>query len=178
MPAMDSLLVIQRLPRLAERAMRRAISGALTDSRITPRSIVDRALVDFEAAVAQLGTVRPAVLFAERDRIARELRAFVDGRLARRLRALPRSGIVAAGTAALPFDIVVRNRRGGTYAVVFRRLPRDGRRLALLQRIRATLETATRTPVDGVLVYDFSRGRAVLLNQTGAQRVNRYLRAS
>jgi hypothetical protein len=175
---MDSLLALQRLPRLAERAMCRAICGALADGRITPRAIVDRALVDFEAAVAQLGGVRPALLFAERDRIARELRAFVDGRLARRLWALRRPAIVAAGAAAKPFDLVVRNARGRTYAVVFRRLPRDGRRLALLQRIRATLETATRTPVDGVLVYDFSRGRTVLLNQASAQRVHRYLRAS
>ena len=175
---MDPLLAIARLPRLAERAMRRAIAGALTDGRITPRAVVDRALVDFETSVAQLGAVRPALLFAERDRIARELRAFVDGRLAGRLRALRRAAIVAAGAAAAPFDIVVRNRRGRTYAVVFTRLPRDGRRLALLQRICATVETATRTPVDGVLVYDFSRGRTVLLNQTSAQRVNRYLRAS
>jgi hypothetical protein len=175
---MDPLLAAQRLPRLAERAMREAIAGALIDRRMTPRAIVDRALVTFEAAVARLGAVRPALLFAERDRIARELRAFVDGRLAARLRALRREAIVATGAAAFPFDVVVRNRRGRAYAVVLRRLPRDGRRLALLQRIRASVETKTRIPVDGILVYDFSRGTAVLLDQTGAQRVHRYLRAS
>lgn len=175
---MDPLLAAARLPRLAERAMRHAITGALAEGRITPRTIVDRALIGFESVAAQLGVVRPTLLFAERDRIARELRAFVDGRLAGRLRALRRTAIVATGAAAAPFDIVVRNRRGRTYAVVFARLPRDGRRLPLLQRIRATLQTATRTPIDGVLVYDFSRGKTVLLNESGAQRVNRYLRAS
>ena len=175
---MDPLLAAQRLPRLAERAMRSAIAGALIDGRMTPRAIVDRALVAFEAAATRHGGVRPALLFAERDRIARELRAFVDGRLAGRLRALRRGAIVAAGAAATPFDIVVRDRRGRAYAVVLRRLPRDGSRLAILQRIRATFQTATRTPVDGILVYDLSRGTSVLLNQTGAQRVHRYLRAS
>lgn len=175
--AMDPLLAAARLPRLAERAMRIAIAGALTAGGMTPRAIVDRALIEFEASAAPLGTVRPALLFAERDRIARELRIFVDSRVARRLRAIHRSAVIA-GRAAAPFDIVVRNRRGQTYAVVFRRLPRDGSRLPLLQRMRSAEQTATRTPVDGVLVYDFSRGTTVLLDQTGAQRVHRYLRAS
>lgn len=175
---MDPLLAAQRLPRLAESVMRSAIAGALSSGRVTPRAIVHRALVDFEAAVARLGTVRPALLFVERDRIARELRTFVDSRLAVRLRALRQGAIVAAEGAAAPFDFVVRNRRGQQYAVVFRRLPRDGRRLVVLQRVRAAVQTATRTPVDGVLVYDLSRGTTVLLNQTGTQRVHRYLRAS
>ncbi|MGA8839267.1 MAG: hypothetical protein WB491_02125, partial [Candidatus Aquilonibacter sp.] len=74
--------------------------------------------------------------------------------------------------------LVVRNRRGRLYGVVFRRLPRDGRRLSVLQRIRAAVQTAARTPVDGVLVYDFSRGTALRLDQAGTQRMNRYLRAS
>ncbi|HTX58497.1 MAG TPA: hypothetical protein VMV65_05085 [Alphaproteobacteria bacterium] len=176
---MDPLLAAERLPRLAERAMRDAIVTCLSMDRLTPRMLVDRALVSFESAVKRaLGAVRPAPLFVERDRIARELRAFVDGRLAARLRALRRADVVAAGSRAAPFDLVVRNRRGRLYAVVFRRLPRDGRRLVLLQRIRTTLQTATRTPVDGVLVYDFSRGAALVLHQAGAQRVHRYLRAS
>jgi hypothetical protein len=175
---MDPLLAAARLPRLAERAMRVAIAGALTAGATTPRALVDRALVEFETSVTRLGAVRPALLFAERDRIACELGAFVESRLAHRLRAQSRSAIVAAGRAAFPFDIVVRNRRAQTYAVVLRRLPRDGRRLAVLQGIRAGVQTATRTPVDGVLVYDFSRGTAVLLDQTGTQRVYRYLRAS
>jgi hypothetical protein len=175
---MDPLLVVARLPRLAERAMCRAIAEVLATGRMTPRAIVDRALVDFETAVTRRGAVRPALLFIERDRIARELRTFVDSRLARRLRALRRGAIVAAGASAAPYDLVVRNQCGRTYAVVFRRLPRDGRRLALFQRIRAAAQTATRTPIDGILVYDFSRGRTVRLDQTGTQRVDRYLRAS
>jgi hypothetical protein len=175
---MDPILAAARLPRLAQRAMRIAIAGALTSGVMTPRALVDRALIEFEASVARIGAVRPALLFVERDRIARELRVFVESRMARRLRAQARSAIVAAGRPALPFDIVVRNRRGETYAVVLRRLPRDGRRLAIFQRIRAAVQTATRTPLDGVLVYDFSRGTAVLLDQPRTQRVYRYLRAS
>jgi hypothetical protein len=175
---MDALLAAQRLPRLAERAMRGAIVGALVDGRMTLRAIVDRALLAFETSVASLGAVRPALLFAERDRIARELRGFVDSRLAARLRAQRCAAIVEAGATAKPFDLVVQNRRNRIYAIVFRRLPRDGRRLALLQRIRAIVETAAWMPVDGILVYDFARGTTMLLNQTGAQRVHRHLRAS
>ena len=159
--------------------MRGAIAGALTDGRMTPRALVDRALVDFETAVARLGTVRPALLFAERDRIARELRAFADGRLARRLRAQNvrvRSLLLAPPLrrSISSYAIVAAPPIG----VVFRRLPRDGSRLALLQRMRAAVVTKTRTPVDGILVYDFSGARTVLLNQSGAQRVHGYLRAS
>jgi hypothetical protein len=175
---MDPLLAAARLPRLAQRAMALAIAGAVSGGGMTPRALVDRALVTFEASVTRLGAVRPTLLFAERDRIARELRVFVDGRLARRLRAQKPDALVAAGRAAAPFDVVVRNRRGATYAVVFRRLPRDGHRLVLLQRIRAVVQTTTRTPVDGVLVYDFSRGTTVRLDQTRSQCVHRYLRAS
>ncbi|HUA10231.1 MAG TPA: hypothetical protein VMA98_13270 [Candidatus Acidoferrales bacterium] len=173
----DPILAAQRLPRLAQRAMRDAILRAVLAGHITPRAVVDPALLTFESAVERLGGVRAPLLFAERDRIARELRAFVDGRLAARLRAVGKRGVAAAGRAAAPFDLLVRNRRGRICAIVFRRLPRDGRRLAMLQRVRAAVRTTTRTPVDGVLVYDFARGRALLLDQSGAQRVDRYLRA-
>jgi hypothetical protein len=44
--------------------------------------------------------------------------------------------------------------------------------------MRAAAKNATRTPVDGVLVYDFVRGAALLLNQAGPQSVYRHLRAS
>ena len=176
---MDALLAAERLPRLAQRAMRAAIVTCLAQQRMTPRALVDRALVVFESAVTnRLGDVRPAFLFSERGRIGSELRSFVDGPLAARLRALRRVDLVAAGSRAAPFDLVVRNRRGRLYGVVFRRLPRDGRRLSLLQRICAAVQTAARTPVDGVLVYDFSRGTALRLDQAGTQRMNRYLRAS
>ncbi|MGD0967580.1 MAG: hypothetical protein ABR949_04765 [Candidatus Aquilonibacter sp.] len=174
---MDTLLAAQRLPRLAERAMRAAIAAALARGQLAPSAVIDRALVTFEAALAGRG-VRPALLFAERDRIVRELRAFLESRLATRLRALPRRSFVASGSAAAPFDALVRNRRGRTYAVVFARLPNDGRRLAILQRMRTAGQTKTRTPIDGVLVYDFSRAVALRLDQAGAQSVHRYLRAS
>lgn len=174
---MDPLLAAKRLPRLAERAMRAAICTACTQVHMTPRSLVDGALVRFEAAARRAGGVRPALLFAERDRIVRELRAFIDGRLAARLRALRRGDMLAIGRRAAPFDMLVRNRRGRVYALLFRRLPRDGRRLELFAKIR-TAAKAARTPVDGVLLYDFSRGVVVRLHQTGPQSVDRYLRAS
>jgi hypothetical protein len=175
---MDPILAAKALPRLAERAMRAAILEALGQGRLTPRSLVDRALVGFERAAQRYGPLRPALLFAERDRIARELRAFIDGRLAARLRALRRDDLIAIGRGAKPFDVLVRNRRGRVYAVVFRRLPRDGRRLERFARMREAAQNATRTPLHGVLVYDFSRGAALLLNESRAQGVYRYLRAS
>lgn len=176
---MDPLLAARRLPRIAELAMRTAIVRSLARGRLTPRALVDESLLRFETVVArQLGSVRPALLFAERDRIARELRAFVDGRLAARLAALRAHQIVSAGRAAAPFDLIVRNPRGRTFGVVFRRFPEGGRRLDLLRRVRAALQTA-RTPLDGVLVYDFVRASArLVLNQARANRVDRYLRAS
>lgn len=176
---MDPILAAGRLPRLAELAMRDAIVQALGRGRLTPRALVDEALVRFERAVARRigGTIRPALLFTERDRIVRELRCFVDGRLCARLSALERRAFVALGASAAPFDAVVRSRRG-TYGVVFRRLPSDGRRLEVLRRARAALQK-TRTPLDGVLLYDFVRARATLvLDHPGAYRVDGYLRAS
>jgi hypothetical protein len=158
--------------------MRTAIAAALNHGTLTPRAVVDRALVCFEAAVTRGGGVRPALLFAERNRIVRELRLFLGSRLAVRLRALRRGGLIGAGATAAPFDAIVRNRRGRTYAVVFRRLPSDGRRLAMLQRIRAAEQKVARTPIDGVLVYDLSRGIVLRLDQAGAQGVYRHLRAS
>ncbi len=177
---MDPLLVAGRLPRLADRAMRSAIVRAVSRGRMTPRALIDDALVRFESAAARKcgSGVRPALLFAERDRIVRELRGFVDGKLAVRLGALRRDQLVAAAAAAAPFDLIVRNRHGRTYGVLFRRLPTDGRRLEVLQRVHAALKTA-RTPVDGVLLYDFVRSRArLVLDESGAERVHRYLRAS
>lgn len=159
--------------------MRHAILQALARGRLTPRVLVDAALVRFERTVARCigGAVRPALLFAERDRIVRELRWFTDGRLAARLRALDRRALVALGSSAAPFDAIVSGSRG-RYGVLFRRLPPDGRRLEILRRARAALQK-TRTPVDGALIYDFVRGRATLvLNQPGAYRVDRHLRAS
>ena len=176
---MDSLLAAQRLPRLAERAMRVAIGAALRRGQLTPRAVIDCALLTLEASLARRAiAVRPGLLLRERERVVRELHAFLESRLAARLRALPRRRLCATGRAASPFDAIVRNHRGCTYAVVFARLPDDGRRLAILQRMRAALQTATRTPVDGVLVYDFSRAAVLRLDEARAQSVYRDLRAS
>jgi hypothetical protein len=177
---LDPILAAGRLPRLSERAMRDAIVQALEAGRFTPRRLIDRALLRFERAAARLasGAARPCMLFAERDRIVRELRAFVDGRLAARINALPRSAFVAIGARAAPFDAIVRNRRGRTYGVLFRRLPGDSGRLDVLRRVREALGSV-RTPMSGVLVYDFARARATLVSdQAGANGVYGHLRAS
>ena len=137
-------------------------------------------MLRFETQSAQhIGVgVRPALLFSERDRIVRELRAFIDGRLATRLAALRPGAIVAAGRDAAPFDLVVRGRDGTTYAVVLLRLAQDGRRLEMMRRVRVEMKRA-KTPICGVLVYDFVRGSArLVLSQAGAQGMNRHLRAS
>ena len=157
-----------------------AIARALIRGRMTPRALVDDALLRFETAAAQdIGVgIRPALLFSERDRIVRDLRTFIDGRLAARLAALRRSCVLLAGRDAAPFDAIVRGRDGSAYAVLFRRLAEDGRRLDTMRRVRGAMKRA-RTPVCGVLVYDFVRGNArLVLDEPGAQRVNRNLRAS
>ncbi len=177
---MDPLLAANRLPRLAERSMRNAVLSALERGRITPRALVDNALVRFEHAVGTEAPngIRPSLLFAERDRIVRELRRFIDGRLSSRLAALRLHDVMAIGTQAAPFDCIVRNRRGHNYALVFRRLPADGRRLEALRHIRAAAEKATRTPLTGALVYDFTSGAVRLLRDSRSQSVDRHLRAS
>jgi hypothetical protein len=176
---MDPLIVARRLPRIAERAMRAAIRKGIANGGITARALVGDALAGFDARVArELGAgPRSALLFAERNRIARELRAFAERRLAARLCALRRRDVIAVGADASPFDAVVRNRRGRRYAIVLRRLPCDGTRLELLGRMRIAAKRA-RTPVDGVLVYDFGDASVRLLNQAGAERVYGDLRAS
>ncbi len=178
---MDPLVAVRRLPRLAERAMRAAILAAIDRGRVTPRLLVNDALMRFERAVQAEAPngIRPALLFGERDRIVRELRGFIDGRIASRLAALPRRDLVAIGRDAAPFDAIVRNRHGRCYGLVLRRLPSDGARLAVLQRVREAAHRATRTPLAGALVYDFASGAVrLVLDDPGAQRVDRHLRAS
>ena len=178
---MDPLVAVCRLPVLAERAMRASILAAIDRGRVTPRTLVNDALMRFERAVQAEAPngVRPALLFGERDRIVRELRGFIDGRIAARLAAIPRRDLVAVGRDAAPFDAIVRNRFGRCYAVILRRLPSDGRRLDVLQRVHAAARRTTRTPLAGVLVYDFSSGLVrLVLDDAGAQRVDRHLRAS
>jgi hypothetical protein len=177
---MDSLQAACQLPKLAERAMRAAIVRAIARGRMTPRTLVDDALLRFETqTMERIGIgIRPALLFSERDRIVRELRAFIDGRLAARLAALRAGAVLAAGRDAAPFDLIVKNRRGVVYAVLLRRLAQDGRRLETMRRVRQEMKRM-RTPVSGVLVYDFVRGNArLVLDQAGAQGMDRHLRAS
>lgn len=161
--------------------MRSAVLAAIDRGRMTPRTLIDEALVRFEHAVGTEAPdgIRPSLLFAERDRIVRELRRFIDGRLSARLAALRRRDVVAIGRHAAPFDCIVRNGRGKNYGVVFRRIAADGRRLEFLRRVRIACEKATKTPVCGVLVYDFTSGaNRLVLDDAGAQRVYRHLRAS
>ena len=90
-----------------------------------------------------------------------------------------RSVSVRSLSIAEPRVQIVRNRDGRSYGIVFRRLPADGRRLEVLRKIRIACEKTMKTPLSGVLVYDFSSGLArLVLNDAGAQRVHRHLRAS
>jgi hypothetical protein len=170
---MDPLLAAHQLPLLAQRAMRTAVAGGLARGRMSPRSLVDEALLRFERAVGAIAPdgVRPALLFSERDRIVRELRGFIDGKVAARLAALRRRDVVATGTSAAPFDAIVRNRSGRAYGVVLRRLPGDFARLEVLQRMYAAGRAYDKTPLSGVLVYDFVTGSARLLR--GSRSVTR-----
>ena len=86
---MDPLLAVSRLPKLAERAMRASVVAALERRRVTPRVLINDALMRFERAIQNEAPegIRPALLFTERDRIVRELRGFIDGRVAARLAA-------------------------------------------------------------------------------------------
>src|SRR5262249_26693731 len=61
---MDPLLAVSRLPKLAERAMRIAVVDALARGRITPRGVINDALVRFERDVQSEAPdgVRPALL--------------------------------------------------------------------------------------------------------------------
>jgi hypothetical protein len=170
---MDPLLAAHHLPLLAQRAMRAAVVAGIARGRMSPRSVVDEALVRFERAVGALAPdgVRPALLFSERDRIVRELRGFIDGKVAARLAALRRRDVIAVGASAAPFDVIVRNRSGSAFGVVLRRLPADFARLEVLQRIHAAGRAYDKTPLCGVLVYDFVTGSARLVR--GARAVTR-----
>jgi hypothetical protein len=167
---MDPLLAVSRLPKLAERAMRAAVVSSLERRPLTPRTLINDALMRFERAVQSEAPdgVRPALLFGERDHIVRELRGFIDGRVAARLAALSARDIVAAGERAAPFDAIVRNVLGDCYGVVLRRLPSDGRRLDVLRRIGNAAQRHQRTPLRGVLVYDFTSGSTRLIRDVVA----------
>lgn len=177
---MDPFIAVNRLPQLAQAAMRNAVLAGLARGRITPRMLADDALIRFERAVGREAPegIRPALLFAERDRVVRELRAFIDSRLAARLVSLKRRDIVALARGAAPYDAIVRNRHGRCYGIVLRRLPSDGRRLETLRRMHSFPGNPKRTPLSGILVFDFTSAVVrVLLNDAGANGVDRHLRA-
>ena len=162
---MDPILAAQRLPKLAERAMRDAIvtlalSGEMGGRNATQRALANDALIRFERMVQRAAGdgIRPALLFAERDGIVRDLRTFAATRLASRLFAVRRRDVVAVGRDAGAFDALVRGRRGGVYGVVFRRLARDGRRLEAMRAIRVAARRWPGERLRGVLVYDFAAG--------------------
>lgn len=151
----DPLLAADRLPKLAEHAMRDAIV-----TRRSRQLLVDDALIRFESLV-QRGArdgIRPALLFAERDRIVRELGRFAQSRLAARLFAIDRRDVASVAQAARPFDAIVRGKRGGLYGVVFRRLATDGRRLESMRAIHKAANAYGPDKLRGVLVYDFTTG--------------------
>ena len=163
---MDPLLAAKRFPKLAERAMRTAVVGAIARKRITPRALVNDALVRFEQSAQREtgGGARSALLFAQRAQIVGELRRFIDGQLAVRLLALPRRNVVAIGLSATPFDAIVRGKNGDLFAVALRRLPSDGRRLEWLRRINQAARSYRTCRLSGVLLYDFGSGRMQRLN--------------
>jgi len=151
--------------------MRDEIVAALRAGRMMPAPLTNGALVRFQRMVERSGAgARAALVFGERDRIVRELRDFLAGPLSVRLSALHARDVLAGGRAAAPFDIIVRDRRGYAYGVVFRRLPDGGARLEALRRIRNALVRYTRAPLRGALVYDFHSGRARLVRHGGLFR--------
>jgi hypothetical protein len=169
MPLMDPLLAAKRLPKLSERAMREAIVGVSLarerGARVAgPRMLADEALLRFERLVRRAGhAIRPALLFAERDRILADLQTFVRSRLASRLFAIRRRDVAAVGDAARPFDAILCGRRGGLYGVVFRRLANDGKRLDTMRAIRNAARAYRGEGLRGVLVYDFGTGTIRML---------------
>lgn len=163
---MDALLVATRLPALAERTVRRAILSSLANRTLTPRSVIDASLLHFERAISRVAAdgIRPSLLFAERDRIVRDLKRFLDSRLAIRLAALHPRNVLSRGRAARPFDAIVRGRDGRSYALVVRTLGDANRRLRLLRDVRNALAAMPNAP-DGVLVYDAATAQLALVRE-------------
>lgn len=166
---MDPLLAADRLPILAENAMRAAVARQIASRRLAPRTLIDDALLRFEGEVSRMARdgVRPGLLFAERNRMVDELRRFIDSRLAARLFALRRGEVILCGPGAAPFEAIVRGRRGGVYGVALRRLRADGNRLVVLRTIRTAAQSHRRAVLAGALVYDFATGTHRLLRCGG-----------
>lgn len=173
-PEMDPLLAAEMLPRLADLAMRGAVTAALRAGRHpTVRALVDDALVRFERCVQAKARdgVRPALLFTQRDRILGAMRAFLSARSAARLFALLPRNVIAAGKAAAPFDAIVRGRDGRAHAVVLRAVPRDGGRLELFRRIRAAATLWRSERLASVVVFDLNGSAARVLRVSNSAGV-------
>ncbi len=180
---MDPLIAVLRLPRVADAAMRNAILTTIGRGRRPPAGeLVGEALVRFERAIQMKAPdgIRPALLFAQRDRILTGLRRFLELRIAGRLFAVRPRDIVAIGGGAKPFDVVVRGKDGKVHAVIFRAIPRDGRKLELFRRVRTAAQRYRAATLESVIVCDLEGGRSRRLGLAGdsdAQGHYRDLRA-
>jgi hypothetical protein len=169
----DPVLAAKTLPELGEAAMRAAIAAALSQRHpITERWLANEALVKFEASVQAKAAegVRPALLFAERDRIVSELRRFAKSKLAARCFGVARRNVLAVGRTALPFDALVRGRDGAAYALTLRRLPSGPERLPVLPTAHTQTEGSWREPLRGVVTYDFRTGKTSVVRFTRDRR--------
>ncbi|HEY3676366.1 MAG TPA: hypothetical protein VGK84_10295 [Candidatus Tumulicola sp.] len=169
----DPVLVAKTLPELGEGAMRAAVAAALRRRHpVTERWLANEALVQFEALVqAKVSDgVRPASLFAERDRIVSELRRFAGSKLAARCFGIARRNVLAAGRTALPFDALVRGRDGGAYGLTLRRLPSGAERLAVLPTAHTQTTGSWAEPIRGVVTYDFRTGKTSVVRFTRDRR--------
>jgi hypothetical protein len=127
----------------------------------TERALANEALVRFEALVqaAAAEGVRPAALFAERDRIVSELRRFAGSKLAARCFSVARRNVLAAGERARPFDALLRGRDGAPYGLALRRLPAGADRLTALAGARPQGSGLESEAARGVVTYDFRSGK-------------------
>ncbi len=193
---MDPLQAAGRIPKIAQRSMRDAALAPTRRGDPPGRRLVEAALLGFERSVERegLGIVERALLFAERDRMVREMSAFASSQLAARLFSLSADRILA-GSHAAPFDAVVSDRRGRRYGVVMRRLSKTSGRLEMYRRVREAAAAATQ-PIKAVVLYDWvsgatrvvpavegglstrrsANGGTVRLRDAGAQRHDRDLR--
>jgi hypothetical protein len=184
---MDPLEAAGRLPHLAQRSMRDAVCAYLgVAGRAPARRLIDSALIRMDRWLER-GESAPGLaplVFAERDRVVREMGTFLASRLASRLFALA-PGRVMAGAHAAPFDAIVGSRAGAFYGIVMRRLEANASRLQTYQRVRSAALACDRD-IAAVVVYDWSSGatrvvsaarRGDRLREAGAKRHDRDLRA-
>jgi hypothetical protein len=143
--------------------MRAAVTAVILQRRRPPTvsALANEALVRFESLVQSAAAegVRPASLFAERDRIVSELRRFAGSRLASRCFGLARRNVLSAGRESRPFDAVIRGRDGDLYGLTLRRLTAGAARLAELPTVGAESVGGRGEPIRGVVTYDFRTGK-------------------